>query len=94
MPEYPREGGFLPDQEELDFNLPVDEIYLVIRLEWGGKFQSKFVIAPDASTALQISRAIEGTETKNISVAVVAWVDLMAQQNRVHDNWKELTRRN
>lgn len=52
MAAYPREGGFLPDQDEFDVNLPTNETFLLILAMKDGEIKTRFAHAPDATTAL------------------------------------------
>lgn len=94
MPEYPREGGFLPDQEEFDFNLPTERIFLVVRTVWGKGGSHKFVVARDGDHAIKLAAGETPHEDDHVSFAAADWNDLVARGQRFNDDWKNLTRRN
>lgn len=91
---YPKEGGNLPGQGELDFESALDKLFLVMRVTWGGKFQSKFVVALTAEQAIEASGAFTPDQGERVSVAAVEWMKLRADRHDFNYRWKERVSRN
>jgi hypothetical protein len=80
MAAYPTEGGFLTDQGEIDFNFEPDEVFLVVMTEWGGKCASKFLLAPDAETAVKLAAPQHPPAVANVSYCAASWSSLIERK--------------
>lgn len=87
MAAYPTPGGFLPDQGDLNFDLPDQDLFLVVRVEWMGRAQSKFVVATDAATAVKLSGALDADQGKRISVSAIQWSELEQRAKAAKEEW-------
>jgi hypothetical protein len=94
MAAYPTEGGNLPGQGELDFESAIEKLFLVMRVTWGGKFQSKFVIALSAEQAIELSQGEPTSQGERVSIAAVEWSKLRDDRHAFNYKWKERISRN
>jgi hypothetical protein len=79
------------DGDELDFNFETDEVFLVVMTEWGGKAQSKFLLAPDADTAVKLAAPQHPPTVANVSYCAASWSSLIERKREFE---RERNRRN